>query len=111
MKKIEGEKREKRICFRISESEYLQVVQNAGLLGVTPTRYCQLLALQTKVKAPKITPEIGRKLLAELGKLGSNANQIARALNQKAEPNDKMLNEVERIRTGLQAIWKELSDR
>lgn len=108
MKKFEGEKREKRICFRVSESEYLKILQNAGLVGVTATKYCQLLALETKIKSPKISPETGRQIVSNLAKIGSNINQIARVLNQKQEPNASMVEEIQEIRNKLNDIWSEM---
>ena len=50
------------------------------------------------------------KSLSDLGKIGSNLNQIARYLNQGVDPTGEMLKEVRRCITDLNKIRDEIDE-
>lgn len=104
------EKREKQVNFRLSYSEYLDIQEKAGKLGLSVSTYCQTVAINSKVKAPKISPEAGREIASALARYGSNLNQISKRLNTGESVSDAIQKELHGIRRGLGEIWKKLGD-
>ena len=79
--------RQKSVSVRLSESEYERLKNDASRQSLTVGSYIRSTMLDAPIPrqsrrplAKKDTAIIG-KYLGELGKLGSNINQIARALN------------------------------
>ena len=101
------ERKTKQINFRLSPSEYLHVQEQADKLGVSVSTYCQVLALKTKLKAPKIAVEDSRKIAYELSKIGGNVNQLAKHVNQGGSMEQETL---AGIKKGLAAVWKQLDE-
>ncbi|WP_080054429.1 plasmid mobilization protein [Spirosoma aerolatum] len=86
--KDDADKREFTIRVRVTVSEKLRIWQMAAEAGLTPSDFMRLRTMAaTQPLRHKPTPE--RELLlnvmAELGKIGSNVNQIARSLNSRDE--------------------------
>lgn len=73
---------------RISPEEEAQILLNVKMARYrTASDFLRSLALGTKPKslAPTTDEELLIRLKGEVGKLGSNVNQIARALNRHQE--------------------------
>lgn len=104
------EKREKQVNFRLSYSEYLDIQEKAEKLGLSVSTYCQTIAIKSKVKTPKISPEAGREIASALTRYGSNLNQIAKKLNTGEAASEAIQKELNGIRKGLGEIWKKLGD-
>ena len=104
------EKREKQVNFRLSYSEYLNIQEKAEKLGLSVSTYCQTVAINSKVKSPKVSPEAGREIASALTRYGSNLNQIAKKLNAGESASDAIEMELHGIRKGLGEIWKKLGD-
>ena len=87
VKKQPSEQRQKnRIAnFRVTLEEYRQIEMNATHAGLTAGSYMRSRALAAPttraMRRPVVEKVILSKLVAELGRSGSNLNQIARALN------------------------------
>lgn len=83
--KPEDDKRDVTIRVRVTASEKLRIWQQAEESGQTPSDYLRLKSLAASTPLRRV-PTPDRKILldalAELGKVGSNVNQIARALNR-----------------------------
>lgn len=99
-----------RIEFRCTPAEKQQIVSNAANVGAEVSEYCRAKALNQKPQSnTRATGE--RKLLIEslgqLGKIGSNVNQLARAFNQgkavEAAALVKALQEVEQCGAAIRA--------
>ena len=90
------------INFRVTEEEYAILLHKAEEAGLSPTKYAKQQALKGKVKAPVITKDIGKLILPEIAKIGSNVNQIARKLNQGGYP---MLSEFKEIQAEFETLW------
>jgi|GEM_PF-975982 Bacterial mobilisation protein (MobC). len=74
-----------RVCLTaIEKNKLLELAQNAGL---TPSDFVRVKTIGSKPQVKKATPEraVLIRLQAELNKVGSNANQIARALNRRSD--------------------------
>lgn len=83
-KKTGEEKRDFTIRVRVTPAEKKQLVKSAQQQGLTTSDFMRVKSISSAPLFKKATPERAAfiKNLAELGKIGSNVNQIARALNQ-----------------------------
>ena len=75
----------RRIAVRITDDDHSFLEQSASQAGLSIGAFLRTVALGTAgaraVKKPRIEREQLAKLLGEIGKLGSNVNQIARWAN------------------------------
>lgn len=85
-KKDTAQKRDCMIRFRVNKSELLQFKQAADNAGLSVSDFVRVKSVAALPRHRKATPERAALIrgLAELGKIGSNLNQIARSLNRKA---------------------------
>lgn len=81
----ETRKRLVAIRVRLTPEEKAEVEEASRRFGLTPASYAREQMLNRKalrsVRRPSIERELLAKTLAQLGKVGSNMNQIARAAN------------------------------
>ena len=81
----ETRRRDKRLLIRLDANEFAQIVAGADGDGLTLAYYARTKILSGPVRKPsrRAHPDAAllSKVLAELGRVGSNLNQIARALN------------------------------
>ncbi|MBA9076558.1 plasmid mobilization protein [Rufibacter quisquiliarum] len=77
------EKRTVTVRVRFTPAEKKQLWETAAEAGRSPSDFIRAASLGCKPLRPKPTPEREAliRLQAELGKVGSNVNQIAHALN------------------------------
>lgn len=80
---------------RFSDAEYAEHDERAQRLGLTLPSYLRELANATKpVTKSRHRPPVERELLAKLlgqyGKIGSNLNQIAHAVNMNEPPGKEL---------------------
>ena len=70
---------------RVNAAEKSQIEANASNAGRTPSDFLRGLAISAKPERKVPTPDRTHllKALAEINKLGSNYNQVARALNRR----------------------------
>lgn len=85
-KKPSEQRQKTRIAnFRATQEEYRQIETNAEREGLTFGSYLRTRALTAPttraMRRPVVERVILSKLVAELGRSGSNLNQIARAMN------------------------------
>jgi len=77
--------RGKFIAVRCSDAEYATITAAAAQAGLSVGAYLRTLALGSPglraVRRPPIEKEFLARMLGELGKVGSNVNQMARVLN------------------------------
>lgn len=93
-----------RVRFTAAEkNKLLDLAQNAGL---TPSDFIRVQTVGAKNKTTKATKDRTAliNLTAELNKVGSNVNQIARALNRKVETDGPLPNSSDIIEYSLQAF-------
>ena len=73
-----------RITIRLDDDLYMKIVNGAKASGISQVEYARRLLKRGKVTVKKeIIAEIPelKKLIADLGRIGSNLNQIARHYN------------------------------
>ena len=77
------ERRTKRVEIRLTEAEEKVLSALSSECGLSVSDHIRKVALGSKPRVQMATPERAAfiKGLADLGKLGSNVNQIARGLN------------------------------
>ncbi|MEJ7540010.1 plasmid mobilization relaxosome protein MobC, partial [Staphylococcus lugdunensis] len=75
-------KEPKQISFRVSEFEYLKLKQSAETLNMSVPSFVKKKAQGSRLVAPKLDKATRQSIAKDLGKLGSNANQIAKYCNQ-----------------------------
>jgi hypothetical protein len=82
-KKSDGEKRTQKIEVRVTPNEKNSIIKIAKDAGLTPSDLLRLRALVAAEVRKLPTPEREAIILVngELGKIGSNLNQIARVIN------------------------------
>ncbi|MCG1860601.1 MobC family plasmid mobilization relaxosome protein [Staphylococcus epidermidis] len=119
-------KEPKQISFRVSESEYLKLMQSAETLNMSVPAFVKKKAQGSRLVAPKFDKETRQSIARDLSKLGANANQIARDLsklganaNQIAKycnqhqydaPNYPALERnISELRERLDEIWQQLN--
>ena len=79
-----NERRIFRAEFRLTKTESELLLNLSKSVGLTPSDYIRFRTIGSRPQIKKATPEREAfiKALGELGKIGSNVNQIARVLNQ-----------------------------
>jgi len=79
--------RGKLIGYRASDAEYAEAHEKASRAGLTVASYARAMMHSKEpvraVPLPVIDRKLLRELLGELGKIGSNVNQLARASNAR----------------------------
>ena len=68
------------IAFRISQSEYLIVTNNAETIGLSIAEYIRRKIIGKSLPKKKVSP-LDRKLFVELSRVGNNLNQLTRVSN------------------------------
>ncbi len=90
-KKSEKRQRNKTVHIRLTDAEHAALLAAADNVGLTLGAYMRATALgspgpRAARKPPVVREELVR-ILSQLGKIGSNVNQIARAVNSGDDPN------------------------
>lgn len=81
----ETRQRNRVLQVRLSESEFAEIEAMADRVELAPASYARSILLDTPAPRAKRRPAVDTvrvaKLLGEIGKIGSNVNQIAHQLN------------------------------
>jgi hypothetical protein len=89
--------RNQQILVRFSDAEFAQLIEKADQAGLARAAFMRAVALgQSGPRAQRRPPADHvalRRLLGELGRVGNNLNQIARALNATARVDSDLLTE------------------
>lgn len=100
------EKRDLIFKVRFSAAEKKSLLELAAQAGLTPSDFVRVKTIGGRPLTKKATPEriMLISLYAELNKVGSNANQIARALNRRGDSDSLTGLSVELINDALEGI-------
>lgn len=83
-------KRQHQLLIRLNDEEHALLEHDAARVGTTMASYARQVLVDAPIpkqaKRPAIETELLRKTLAELNKIGSNINQLARSHNQGLSP-------------------------
>lgn len=101
------------IATRYSPDEFAQVAEAASRAGLTPASFQRVQTLGTPPKTrstrrPPIERELLAKTLGQLGRIGSNLNQIARAANMNESERDDIGAAVAELRGILPDLMRAL---
>jgi hypothetical protein len=113
MSHSEQRKRHRRLPTRWTDDEFAELTRRANSVGLSRNGYIRLKTIGEAGPRSQSVPKAGTKdlakLLAEVNKIGSNINQIARALN-RGRPLEKEFGEtlVRRVRELQDLIRSEL---
>jgi hypothetical protein len=81
----ETRQRNKVLQVRLTDAEFAEIEAMADRAELTPASYARLILLDTPAPRAKRRPAVDTmqvaKLLGEIGKVGSNINQIAHQMN------------------------------
>lgn len=101
-----GENRDFVFKVRFTADEKKLLVQLAKQAGLTASDFVRVKTIGSKAHGKQATPERAMliRLQAELNKVGSNANQIARALNRRADADTLTGLSTELINDALEGI-------
>lgn len=99
---------DKQISFRVATDEYAKIKEMADRAGISIPSLVKKSTLNQKVKEQVIDRETGRQIIAALGKIGSNINQIAKKVNS-GEDTDTIL-EIMKVSDEINDFWKLLID-
>lgn len=70
------------INIRVNEVQYAKIQVSARIMGLSVSKYCKHLVMQSKLRDPKFSNEEYHQLIVNLSRIGNNINQMARRLNQ-----------------------------
>lgn len=103
-------KEPKQISFRVSESEYSKLQASAETLNMSVPLFVKNKAQGARLVAPKLDKVTRQSMAKDMGKLGSNLNQIAKALNTYGERAnmEQMQQDIAIMREELNHIWQQL---
>lgn len=98
-------KRTHMIGAKLSDDEYERFLYICKELNITQAEYIRDAVLTAKISRPVVHSALdkdsAKTLIAHFGKIGSNLNQIARALNQGAVAETGLLLEIKNSITEL----------
>ena len=105
-------KRNQNIMVRFTETEYDLIKHNAAHAGLSLSAYVRKLALGGKVEpryflSPQITDMV--PILSQLGKIGSNLNQISRYFNSGGDSTDDIKRKLRQCMAKLLSLRSELA--
>ena len=97
------------IRVRVSEEEYSRIKKRAEREDLSITGYVMSHYLSSEKREMYKSEEI-RKILTEMGRIGTNINQIARSLNSSRLKiaNKRMLNDLEMLREGVKMFRNDI---
>ena len=103
----------KKLDVRMTEAEYLIIKENAENAGMSVSEFNRSSCLGKKVIIRKSTivemPEI-REIKANLGKIGSNINQIAKYFNQGGYRSMNMIDSIHQCMDEMHKAFIKLSE-
>lgn len=104
--KNHSDRRTRRVEIRLTSAEEKSLAAHASDDGLTVSDFIRKAALGSKPRIQQANPEraVLIRLLAELGKVGSNVNQIAKALNTDLAKGQKATVPGEVIASALQVV-------
>ena len=105
--------KEKRIMFRVTDELYDVIANEATAAKLTVSEYCRKVCTDKRliVKKEKVfdNPEL-LSALSNIGKIGSNLNQIARHLNEGNSIDTSLRKELLQYITELRSIREEIKE-
>lgn len=103
-------KRKRQISFRVSDTEYENLRVKSERANLSTPQFCKSVALSKQIKEPTVDHAGAIQIAAELRKIGTNVNQIAKHLNTGENVvSDELQGQFERFEKELSNLWQQLS--
>lgn len=105
--------KEKRIMFRVTDELYEVIATEASSAKMTVSEYCRKVCIDKRLIVKKEvvfdSPEL-LSSLSNLGKIGSNLNQIAKHLNEGGTATAQLKQELVQCITDLRHIREDVKE-
>ncbi len=89
-KRSEQRQKGRIVPFRVSDDEHAELTRLADRAGLSVGSYVRSRSLEKPttraIRRPVVEVEVLKGLLGQVGKIGSNLNQLAKGVNQGATP-------------------------
>ena len=111
--KTPEEQRSRKIIVRFTEAEYDAITSGAKNAGMSLSSYVRHLAVNAKIDINyklSYDSSILGPILGQLGKIGSNLNQIARYYNRGGQPSGGIEQRISECLSELFVIREKLSE-
>ena len=92
------------LATKVTRDEAAILAQNASVAGVTMSAYLRQAGIAGKIEPRAIIPEVNQAQWADLGRVGSNLNQIAARLNDGGQVDASVPAAIEDTRILLSAV-------
>lgn len=97
------------IAFRVSQSEYVIIGNNAETIGLSTAEYIRRKCTGKSLPNKKVNP-LDRKLFVELSRVGNNLNQIARVSNSGIHDPFGITKQLEEVKMLLQQLKSNIAN-
>ncbi len=106
----ENRRERKQIKFRVTQEEYERLEQMAETLNTSVPMLAKDAAQKKRIKAPLIDRQGAIEIAKELRAIGTNINQITRAVNTKElidyDIGNALLDELGDLRNEMGKLWQ-----
>ena len=103
---MEKRKEPRQIKFRVTDEEYTRLENMADDVGLSVSKFAKQRVLGIKTRHPKIAKPEALQIAAELRRIGSNVNQIAKHANTVENVH---MGQIRALQEELKAVWQSLN--
>jgi len=97
------------IAFRVTQSEYLIITNNAKTIGLSTAEYIRRKCTGKSLPKKKVDP-LDRKLFVELSRMGNNLNQLTRVSNSGIRDPFSIHKQLEEVKMLLKQLKSSISN-
>jgi hypothetical protein len=97
------------IAFRVSQSEYVIIGNNAETIGLSTAEYIRRKCTGKSLPKKKVDP-LDRKLFVELSRMGNNLNQLAKVSNSGIRDPFSIHKQLEELKILLQQLKSNIAN-
>ena len=108
-KKDISKKRTIVIAFRVSQSEYVIIGNNAETIGLSTAEYIRRKCTGKSLPNKKVSP-LDRKIFIGLSRMGNNLNQLARVSNSGIHDPFSISKQLEEVKMLLKQLKSNISN-
>lgn len=113
-KKTPNRREHIQVNFRLDDAEFDRLKRNADTLSMTVSAYAKFRTKTSGDVTVRFSHEDAVLFLKELGRIGTNLNQIARFCNQQesglsVDVAERLISSLENVQKGIDDLWRQLS--
>ena len=106
-RKYYSDKKERKITFKLSENDYLKLMEDAKEAGVDKSKYLRAL-VQSGGKIDSTFPKDRTNLIRQITGIATNINQITKVANMMAYVPFQDLRDIKEALLEIQRLWGEV---